>query len=222
MDILEWYYSQLSHFNAITILIMLGISLVLSVVIFFVYRFTYSGANYNSKFNFSNMIIMLVATTVMIMISTNIAVALGMVGALSIIRFRTAIKDPRDGSFIFWSLIAGLCVGIQAFELAIISTFVISAVMLASKFFIESDNRYFLIIRGTTSEIHAEKIKTLLERRYSYQAKIKTVTTSGDLQEIIFETRIKKELNLDVVNSLLKLDGIQDVNWVSTTGETVS
>ena len=109
---------EVNLFEAFEILI---ISLLLSMVVFWTYKFTFSGVLYNRKFNVSLVMLTLVTTMVMIVIKSDISLSLGMVGALSIVRFRTAIKDPRDTAYIFWCIGIGLCAGTQNLSLIHIS-----------------------------------------------------------------------------------------------------
>lgn len=101
LDLLNW---QNQTIGGRRLLFILCVGLAISAVIFVTYRLTYNGVSYNAKFNISNSVILLITIVIMIMISSNIIISLGMVGALSIVRFRTAIKDPRDTVFIFWSI----------------------------------------------------------------------------------------------------------------------
>lgn len=103
-DIVNMFYQSGASLGGKRILILLLAGLAVGAVIFITYRITYTGVNYSFRFNLSNVVILLITVVIMIMISSNIVITMGMVGALSIIRFRTAIKDPRDTVFIFWSV----------------------------------------------------------------------------------------------------------------------
>ena len=124
------YMAQQKTIEPVQLIFNMTVALVLGMVIFITYRLTYSGAAYSKKFNASLMMMTLVTTVVMTVISNNIALSLGMVGALSIIRFRTAIKDPRDTTFIFWCIAVGICCGISFYTVAAIGSLYIFAVML--------------------------------------------------------------------------------------------
>ena len=118
-----------------TIILVLCVALILSLVIYFTYKYTYSGVVYNPRFNFSIVMITMITTIVMIVIGSNISVSLGMVGALSIVRFRTAVKDPRDTAYIFWGIVVGLACGTQCYYVAIIgSIFVCLLAFIFKKF----------------------------------------------------------------------------------------
>ena len=146
--ILEWFSNNSTAMTSEKILLYLFAALVVAVIIYITYYITYTGVSYNNKFAITNFVILLIATVLMMMISSNIAISLGMVGALSIVRYRTAIKDPNDTLFLFWSIIEGLCVGAQMMLLATISTLFIAIVIIAFSYSGHFRQKYLLIIRG--------------------------------------------------------------------------
>lgn len=132
-----------------------AVALILGFVIYISYRFSHSGAVYSARFNVSLLMLTLITTLIMNVIGNNIALSLGMVGALSIVRFRTAIKDPRDATYIFWCIAVGISCGVSYYLLAAIGTGVIFLVMLLMGT-IRTNDRYLLIIHAqarATSEI---------------------------------------------------------------------
>lgn len=120
---------------------------VISAVIYLSYLISHSGAAYSARFNVSLVMLTLVTTLVMNVIGNNIALSLGMVGALSIVRFRTAIKDPRDTAYIFWGIAVGICCGVSEYLIAGVGTAVIFGWMLIFGF-VKSNERYLIILRG--------------------------------------------------------------------------
>ena len=133
--ILEWFNTNNNALDTNHIILYMLAALFISIIIYITYRITYTGVSYNNKFAITNLIILLIATVLMMMISSNIAISLGMVGALSIVRYRTAIKDPNDTLFLFWSIVEGLCVGAQMLKMAAISTlFIAIVVIIATNF----------------------------------------------------------------------------------------
>ena len=131
-----------------TILLVLFIAFLVALIIFITYKHTYSGVMYNPRFNVSLIMITMITTIVMVVIGSNISVSLGMVGALSIIRFRTAVKDPRDTAFIFWGVVSGLACGTQNYSIVIIGSLIICAILFGFKKVSASNNRYVLIVKG--------------------------------------------------------------------------
>ena len=136
-----------------TVLIVLFIAFLVAMIIYFTYKNTYSGVMYNPRFNVSLIMITMVTTIVMVVIGSNISVSLGMVGALSIIRFRTAVKDPRDTAFIFWCVVSGLACGTQNYTIVLAGSLVICLILFGFKKAITKDCKFTLIIKGKNIDI---------------------------------------------------------------------
>jgi hypothetical protein len=137
-----------------TVLLILLIAFMVSLIIYFTYKNTYSGVMYNPRFNVSLVMITMVTTIVMVVIGSNISVSLGMVGALSIIRFRTAVKDPRDTAFIFWGVVSGLACGTQNYTIVIVGSIFVCLILFLFKKTVAIINKYILIIKGNSINIH--------------------------------------------------------------------
>ena len=131
-----------------TVFLILVIAFIVALIIYLTYKNTYTGVMYNPRFNVSLIMITMVTTIVMVVIGSNISVSLGMVGALSIIRFRTAVKDPRDTAFIFWAVVTGLACGTQNYTIVIAGSIVICLVLFGFKKVISKDDKFILIIKG--------------------------------------------------------------------------
>lgn len=213
-EILQMFYTTSASFTPQKIILVMCLGLAVSLVIFLTYRFTYRGVSYNSRFNAANVLILLITIVIMIMISSNIAISLGMIGALSIVRFRTAIKDPWDTVFIFWSIIEGLCVGSQNFLLAGISTLLIAIIAFVFSWHGGLYKKYMLILRG--EGLDAKEAEALLKGR-AYQ--IRTLDTTGDFTEMIIELSGRQNLDHDLLEKLRHLPGIQTVNCLLESGE---
>lgn len=218
-DILEmfnWYNESLGGRR---ILLILCFGLGAAAIIFATYRLTYNGVSYNAKFNISNVIILLITIVIMIMISSNIIISLGMVGALSIVRFRTAIKDPRDTVFIFWSIAEGLSIGSQNFKLAIISTIFIAIVIVATSFITKISIKYLIIVRGN-GNIETSKVSEIL-KEYNMFVKLRAANSAIDSREMIFEVLAKKEFCMQAIEDLKSIEGVVNVNMLLENGETI-
>ena len=193
------------------------VALVLGMVIFITYRLTYSGAAYSKKFNASLMMMTLVTTVVMTVISNNIALSLGMVGALSIIRFRTAIKDPRDTTFIFWCIAVGICCGISFYTVAAIGSIYIFAVMLILGRVHTVEKRLLLIRAERAVEKNIESVVYLYFKKIELQAK----NTTGDEVEYIYvlsnRTLLQAQKNNEesITDKLYAIEGVQMVNVIA-------
>ena len=127
---------------------------VISILIYISYRLSHTGAVYSRKFNVSLIMLVLVTTLVMNVIGNNIALSLGMVGALSIVRFRTAIKDPRDAAYIFWAIAVGICCGVSDYLIAGIGTFIIF-LFLALFGMVRDNERIMIVVRMESKAVEA-------------------------------------------------------------------
>ena len=136
-----------------TVFLVLLVAFLVSLIIFITYKHTYTGVLYNPRFNVSLIMITMITTIVMVVIGSNISVSLDMVGALSIIRFRTAVKDPRDTAFIFWGVVSGLACGTQNYTIVIVGSMVLCAILFIFKSISTSSNKYVLVVKGENVDI---------------------------------------------------------------------
>ena len=218
-NILDWFTVNSESLNADKILFVLCMALLLGAVIFITYRLAYTGVNYNSRFNAGNVVIVLITSVIMLMISSNLAISLGMVGALSIVRFRTAIKDPSDTIYIFWAIVEGLCVGAEIYKLAVISTIFIAIVLLALSYYASIQKKYLIIIRGTR-EVDLEQIKTVLKPYYP-KLGVRASNYIGERCEIICEVSARQEIKEEAVGALKNCEHVNGVNWLLEMGERI-
>lgn len=188
---------------------------VIAAVIFLSYRISHSGAVYSARFNVSLVMLTMVTTLVMNVIGNNIALSLGMVGALSIVRFRTAIKDPRDTAYIFWCIAVGICCGVSEYLIAAIGSAVIFGLMLIFGF-VRSNERYLIVFRGGAD--CGESLENLVESKFQGKARLAVQNTTEDSVEYIYEIseqQLKKaKASGDIVQffrSNVKLDMINIV-----------
>ena len=147
-------------------------------------------------------------------------VMLGMVGALSIVRFRTAVKDSRDTVFIFWSIAEGLSVGSQNFKLALVTTLFIGIVIAGVSFIPGGRNKYLLIIRGGEEQIDFAGLMREI-REVTSHIKLRSTNMDENHQEMIFELRVRGQLKLEELEQISSVDGVKAVNWVVETGENI-
>ena len=159
--IMQYSQEVVQELTVQQIVLNMSAALVLGLVIYLSYRFSHSGAVYSARFNVSLLMMTLVTTMIMNVIGNNIALSLGMVGALSIVRFRTAIKDARDTTYIFWGIAVGICCGVSYYALASIGTGFIFVVLLAMGS-IRSNDRYLVVIHSDKEEADREIEETVL------------------------------------------------------------
>lgn len=201
-----------------TVLIVLLVAFLVSLIIFITYKNTYSGVMYNPRFNVSLIMITMITTMVMVVIGSNISVSLGMVGALSIIRFRTAVKDPRDTAFIFWCVVSGLACGTQNYTIVLAGSIIICLILFIFKKIATNVSKYVLIIKGKNINIK-EVEKSLDKNLHSYLCKGKYF--DKDNVELIYDIKYKGKQNDNVVRSLSQIEGITTVNIVASNTDTM-
>lgn len=194
---------------------------ILGLVIYLSYRISHAGGMYSAKFNVSLVMLTLITTLVMNVIGNNIALSLGMVGALSIVRFRTAIKDSRDTAYIFWAVAAGICCGVQEYVIVSIGSGVIFLFLILFGA-VKSNERYLLILRGDSSSenLVEQEMEQLFLGRVRYRVK----NISNDSLEYIYELSEKQLQNADKKVSstsayLSNITGIKTVSIVSQNDE---
>lgn len=194
---------------------------VLGFLIFISYALTHKGTIYSKKFNASLVVLTVLTGTVMTVIGNNIALSLGMVGALSIVRFRTAIKDSRDTVYIFWTIIVGICCGVGDYTVAFIGSAVVFAVLLIMSC-IKSDNRMLLIIRAARNK--QSLIQGYVFKAFNNKAVLRVRNTTEETVELIYELTSKmlakaEKETASISDSLYDLGGIEYVNIVMQNDE---
>lgn len=186
----------------------------ISLLIFYIYRKTFKGIVYTREFNVGLVLTGLVVTLVVLPISSNIALSLGMVGALSIVRFRTAIKDPKDIVFTFWAIATGIICGAGVYMIAIVGVPVIALLLLVLERTSFRGPDPYLIVVHYTSE--AESAVQAAMPKY----KIRSRTANAEGIELMGEVRMNAK-EVPKVDELLKIKGVRDASVVSyTSGST--
>lgn len=193
-------------------------ALLLGLFMYFIYRKTYTGVVYSKNFNQTLVLIALILTMVMMIIGGNLALSLGMVGSLSIIRFRTAIKEPRDMAFLFWAIAIGLSCGAEMYVVAVLGSLVIAAVLFFFKGDAYDGNTYLVVLRGNNIN-SAEVDKILREKTKRYKLRMQNVSEKS--VEITYEISLKKINAIDLTKELKAVNGIETVSIVTYTGEVV-
>jgi len=205
--------------TSIEMLERLALAFGLSLILYFTYRLSYASVTYNRKFNTSLIMITMVTTAVMMVIGSSVALSLGMVGALSIVRFRTAVKDPRDAAYIFWGITIGLCAGTGNAVIGLGTTLIISLVLLVMGLGIGfRKERFILIVRGARTE--QDNIMAEVNRTFK-QYLLKSKHTSEESIELVYQVKMKNGDDMGITDRLYKLHGIKSVNVLAQSGETV-
>ena len=206
-----------------TIVLRMAAASILACFIYLSYRISHDGSIYSRKFNVSLVALTMITTTVMIVIGNNIALSLGMVGALSIVRFRTAIKDARDTMYIFWTIVVGICCGSGDYLVAGIgSAFVFGLLLLFGR--VKNDNRMLLILRG--SRLNESRIEALVFQVFEKRATLRVKNTTENSVEFIYEMsrRVLEKAGREksVTDRFYELGGIEYLNIVAQNDDVSS
>ncbi|MEG2137164.1 MAG: DUF4956 domain-containing protein [Oscillospiraceae bacterium] len=208
---------QIQSLSVTEILVQLSIASVLGFVIYLSYFLSHSGTVYSRKFNTSLVTLTVLTTIVMTAIGNNVALSLGMVGALSIVRFRTAIKDSRDTVYIFWAVVVGLACGVGDYITAGIGSTVVFFVLLILGQ-VKNENRMLLIIRGARST--DMRIMSVVSTYFKRRIDLRVKNTTEDTVELIYEiprrVYLKASKQVESIEELLyQIERIEYVNIVS-------
>ncbi len=191
-------------------------ALVCGIIIYLVYRFCYRGIVYSDNFNVLLVMITAITGFIIMTISSNVVLSLGMVGALSIVRFRTAIKDPLDIGFLFWSIAAGITAGAGLYFVAIFGTVLIAVIYIVFSLLKKEKKNYLLIVRYNDE---AEKNVNAVLGGMKYRLKNKTV--NGELTELTIEVKIKHN-DTSSVARFREISGVNTVTLLEYSGEYIN
>ena len=214
-------FEETGSLNTEQIILNILVAVILGGVIYLSYYFTHAGGVYSKKFNVSLITLTVLTATVMTVIGNNIALSLGMVGALSIVRFRTAIKDSRDTTYIFWTIIVGICCGVGDYVVACVGSGVVFLVLLVLGR-VKNDNRILLIIRGARNI--ERRIEAIVFDYFEAKAMLRVKNTSRESIELIYEMPRKTYLisnkkEKSIAEMLYELESIEYVNIVTQNDE---
>ena len=204
-----------SNISIPSIAITLIYAFLLSLFVFFIYKLTTKGVIYSKKFNISMSLMSIITSAIVLSMQANITVSLGMVGALSIVRFRTAIKEPRDLLFLFWSISNGIIIGAGIYSIAIVLAIVLGIAMIFYDIIPEKKTPFLLVIyfkNVTTRDIE------IILGSYKVKYRLKSENLSTKESSYIYEVKVKK--NKEFINELLKIKGITEVSLMSQDGES--
>ena len=204
---------QFANLSVPTILITLLTAALCGAVIYLVYRFFYRGVVYSDNFNILLLLTTVVTAFIIMTISANVVLSLGMVGALSIVRFRAAVKDPLDIGFLFWGIAAGITAGAQLHWVAIIGTAIIAVIYILLTIFKKERKSYLLIVRYTAdNEINVNGILGAIKY------KLKNKTQTGNSVEITVEVKIKNN-DTSYISRFNAVEGVESVTLLEYSGE---
>jgi uncharacterized membrane protein YhiD involved in acid resistance len=211
--------SFLNKVTAVSVLdmaIAMALAFGVGLFIFYVYKKTYAGVMYSSSFGVTLIALTLITTLVILAVTSNVVLSLGMVGALSIVRFRTAIKEPMDIAFLFWSIAAGIVLAAGMIPLAVLGSVMIGVILLLFANRKTHTAPYIVVV---TCENHdSEKKVTEYLKAKTEKCQVKSKTAQKGQVELNMEIRLKDD-NTDFINELTELDGVGHAVLVSYNGD---
>lgn len=213
------FMENVTEFSVVDILTGMLLALVIGLFIFVVYKKTFNGVMYSSGFALSLVGLSLVTTLVIMAVTSNVVLSLGMVGALSIVRFRAAIKEPIEIVYLFWSIAAGIVIGAGMIPLAVIGSAIIGIILILFANRKVHENPYILIVNCNDEKSEEEALHLAKEAVKKFLIKSKTVNAGGI--ELTAEIRLK-DAATSFVNRFHDIEGVSNVTLVSYNGEYMS
>lgn len=211
------FMDKVSAVSVIDVVIALALAFVLGLFIMQVYKKTFKGVMYSSSFANSLLALTLITTLIILAVTSNVILSLGMVGALSIVRFRSAIKEPMDIAFLFWSISVGIVLGAGFIPLAIIGSIFIGIIMLIFINKKMADSPYVLVVNCKNDKTEKNVISLINESVKKNVIKSKTISPTAGI-EMTIEVSLKDDTT-DFVNSISNIDGVSNVVLVSYNGD---
>lgn len=210
------FLENITSVSILDIVISLTLAFGLGMFIFFVYKKTYQGVMYSSSFGTTLIALTMITTVVILAVTSNVVLSLGMVGALSIVRFRTAIKEPLDIAFLFWSIAVGIVLAAGMIPLAVTGSVVIGVTLLVFVNRKSHLNPYIVVL--SCADVEAEKNAEAFLKNQVQRCVVKSKTARKGLIELNLEIRMKDD-NTDFVNVLSGMNGVNSAVLVSYNGE---
>ena len=210
------FLENITSVSVLDMAIALALAFGIGMFIFLVYKKTYQGVMYSSSFGTTLVALTMITTVVILAVTSNVVLSLGMVGALSIVRFRTAIKEPLDIAFLFWSIAVGIVLAAGMIPLAVIGSIIIGVILLVFVNKKSHCNPYIVVVQcdGYESE---EAVKRFLNDSV-LKCVVKSKTAQKDLVELNLDVRLKDD-NTDFVNVIANIKGVRSAVLVSYNGE---
>jgi uncharacterized membrane protein YhiD involved in acid resistance len=210
------FLENMPEFSAVDVLLAMAFAVVLGAFIYFIYKKTFQGVMYSTGFGITLIGLTMVTTLVILAVTSNVVLSLGMVGALSIVRFRAAIKEPFEIVFLFWALAVGIVVGAGMFLLAVVGSLIIGVILLIFARQKIGVHPYILVISCADSTAEAAIMDTVKNAVDRLQVKAKTVSAHGT--ELSIEVTLKND-ETAFVSALAAIEGVSNASLVTYNGQ---
>jgi len=211
-----WFEQQLANLSPAGVALAMGFAFIVGLIIAFVYKRCYRGVLYSPSFAVTLVMMTLVTTPVVMCIGSNVALSMGMVGALSIVRFRTAVKDPLDTAYMFWALTMGIVLGAGQYLIAVVVVGIISAIMFLMNILSFSTPNAYLLVLHYDEDAEYDITQQLRRSVKHRRLRSKTVTRAG--AEMTYEVRLDNKQ--DLVALMLNIEGVHDATLVACQTES--
>lgn len=210
------FLENISSVSILDMVLALVLAFGLGIFIFLIYKKTYTGVMYSSSFGVTLIALTMITTTVILAVTSNVVLSLGMVGALSIVRFRTAIKEPLDIAFLFWAIAAGIVLAAGMIPLAVIGSVIIGLILLVFVNRKSHSNPYIVVLQCVNHE--SERAAKEYLEKMTQRCTVKSKTAQKGSIELNLEIRLKDD-NTDFINILSEMNGVTSAVLVSFNGE---
>jgi uncharacterized membrane protein YhiD involved in acid resistance len=210
------FLEKAADFSILDVAIAMLMSFAIGLFIFYVYKKTFAGVMYSASFGVSIMAMTLITTLIILAVTSNIILSLGMVGALSIVRFRTAVKEPLDIAFLFWSISAGIVTGAGLIPLAVIGSIFIGIILLVFVNRKSNDTPYIVVLNLENDKAENDCMALIKSKTKKSLIKAKTVSRNGI--ELTVEVRLL-DMSAQLLNELLTITRVQNACLVSYNGD---
>jgi len=210
------FLEKATEFSFLDVGLAMIVSFAIGLFIFLIYKKTFAGVMYSASFGVSIMAMTLITTLIILAVTSNIILSLGMVGALSIVRFRTAVKEPLDIAFLFWAIAAGIVVGAGLIPLAITGSIFIGIILLIFVTKKSTDTPYIIVLNMDNDKAESDALAMIKSKTKKSLIKSKAVSKNGI--ELTVEVRLI-DMSATFVNELLSIGGVNNAVLVSYNGE---
>ncbi len=216
---IEHFISMISNNpNTMDVIQSLGMALILAMFMLGTYRLANIKESYRPKFGVTLVTLAFISTVLMDLIQSNLALSLGMLGSLSIVRFRTNIKDPRDIGFIFWSMAIGMAAATQSYLIGIVGSLALAVVMVFSRNKSESANNMMMVIRGSSTNL--DEIQSIVDN-IKGGSFVKAKNVLADSFELVYEVELPEKESNNVIRNIFELGGIDSVNLLANNTQSI-
>lgn len=208
-----------TSFSSLQILLSLSMTFMMAMFIYYVYKRTYNGVLYSKNYNITLVISALAINAIIIGISGNLILSLGLVGALSIVRFRTAVKDPRDTAFMFWAITIGVVNGVAYYQLSILASVFIAGVIFVLSRRASFEPTYMLILHYAGKNTYSEIETILRNNKYIKRYFVRSDMYKDDHTEKVIEVKFQPDTQETVLENLRALTSVSQCTLLASNGE---